>query len=269
MITRHTLPQNRLESLCGSDKNASCSVKNNIGIGDRVSCDGTSVLNDGHIPALDRANCGLNSQWGIELFTLTRPTPNANIILSFEVDSNDHDCMKLAVFSCPEVGVSFQLVNIYFDSSFRPDRVDNQLLGNLNIESQLMRTCCDHLLVFCVQYSDAAPSTRYINLEFPSLSITNFSDIFVFLGEVTFLNGGSEPCDPAMPTTIIGKTKLDMMRDKILQWMIVLSGTGGSELGLGGLCSNFCLFFFSFILLFPTYFSFYSTHFSFQCTYFS
>ena len=119
MITRHTLPQNRLESLYGSDKNASCSLKNNIGIGDRVSCDGTSVLNDGILPALDGVSSNLTSLWATELFTVRRPTPTARIILSFEVDSENHDRMQLAVFNCPVMGSSLPLVNIYFDSSFR------------------------------------------------------------------------------------------------------------------------------------------------------
>ena len=204
MITRHTLPQNRLESLYGSDRNASCSLKNNIGIGDRVSCDGASVLNDGIISALDGVSSNQTSKWATELFTLRRPTPTARIILSFEVDSDNHDRMELVVFNCPGMGISLPIVDIYFDSSFRPDRSGSEL-GNLNLQQQLMGTSCDHLLVFCVQYSqtDAASPTRYINLEFPPSNIIN-SD-FVFLGEVTFLNGGSEPCDPTMPITITGK----------------------------------------------------------------
>ena len=43
----------------------------------------------------------------------------------------------------------------------------------------------------------------------------------------------------------------------------------GSWIGPGRLCSNSCLFFFSFILPFSTYFSFYSTYFAFQLTHFS
>ena len=203
MITRHTLPQNRLESLYGSDKNASCSLKNNIGIGERVSCDGTSVLNDGIISALDGVSSNLTSKWATELFTLRRPTPIARIILSFEVDSDNHDRMELAVFNCPGMEISVPMVNVYFDSSFRLDRVDNQPLGNLILQQQLMSTSCDGLLLFCVQYTDAASPTRYINLEFLSSNITNST--FVFLGEVTFLNGGMEPCDPAMSIIITGK----------------------------------------------------------------
>ena len=57
-----------------------------------------------------------------------------------------------------------------------------------------MNTSCDHLLVFCVKYNMTQQPTRFINLVIPY----NNSD-HVFLGEVTFLNGGSEPCDLAMP----------------------------------------------------------------------
>ena len=210
MITRHTLPQNRLESLYGSNKNGSCSLKNNIGIGERVSCDGTSVLNDGIISALDGVSSNLTPKWATELFTLRRPTPTARIILSFEVDSDNHDRMELAVFNCPEMGISLPLVDVYFDSSFRQDRNGtNQPLGNLILQSQLMDTSCDHLLVFCVQYPQiSAAPTRYINLEFPFSDIISSTGTFVFLGEVTFLNGGSEPCDPTKPITVTGKKKV-------------------------------------------------------------
>ena len=163
----------------------------------RVYCGGTSVLNDGIISAFDVVSYNPASLWAIELFTLKRPI-GGRIIVSFEVDGDNHDCMELAVFNCPEMGISLPSVNIYFDSSFRHDRNSfNQSLGNLNLQSQLMGTSCDHLLVFCVQYSSAVSPTRYINLEFP---FTNNTDsTYVFLGEVTFLNGGSKPCDPTMP----------------------------------------------------------------------
>ena len=209
LITRHSLAPNRVEHIYGSDTSGNCSLINgNI-------CNDTSVLNNGIIPVLDGVSSNLNSLWATELFTLRRPLPMGRIILSFEVDSGNHDRMVLAVFNCPEMEISLPLVNVYFDSSFRLDRDGtNQPLGNLNLQQQLMGTSCDHLLVFCVPYSrtDAASPTRYINLEFPFSNIINST--FVFLGEVTFLNGGSEPCDPTMPITITGKTKLDMMRAK-------------------------------------------------------
>ena len=118
-------------------------------------CDGTSVLNDGHIPVLVGVSYNPASLWATELFTLRRPI-GGRIIVSFEVDSDSHDRMELAVFNCPEMEISLPLVNVYFDSSFRPndDRSGfNQSLGNLNLQLQLTSTSCDRLLVFCVQYS--------------------------------------------------------------------------------------------------------------------
>ena len=41
---------------------------------------------------------------------------------------------------------------------------------------------------------DAPSPTNNINLVFPRASQTGPK--YVFLGEVTFLNGGDEPCDP-------------------------------------------------------------------------
>ena len=54
-------------------------------------------------------------------------------------------------------------------------------------------------------------SSRYINIEFPFVSdaVSNF----VFLGEVTFLNGSGEPCNPprlvteATTVAVVGKLK--------------------------------------------------------------
>ena len=155
-------------------------------------CAGTSVLNDGIIPTLDGISSNETSSWATELFTCTLSEENGRIILSFEVDSMDHDCMELAVFNCPDMGIDSPMVDIYFDSSFRPDRTGvNRPLGNLSTESQLVGTSCDHLLVFCVKYYTSVAPTNNINLVF-----LNTSSTYVFLGEVTFLKGGDEPCDP-------------------------------------------------------------------------
>ena len=187
MITRHNLPQNRLEPIFGSKNNGSCTSVSQSLDGVPV-CAGTSVLNDGIIPALDGFNTS-NSTWASELFTLDGM--HERIRLSFEVDSENHDRMKLAVFNCPGMRINLSLVKVYFDSSFRPDRKDSTL-GTFNIESQLMSTSCDRLLIFCVKYrsnTTESPS-RFINLEIPN----NNSD-YVFLGEVTFLSGSNEPCE--------------------------------------------------------------------------
>ena len=195
VITRHNLPQRRLELVYGSQSNGGCTNEsqslNRIPV-----CANTSVLNDGIIPTLDGISSNETSSWATELFTLSGE--NGRIILSFEVDSMDHDRMELAVFNCPDMGINSPVVNISFDSSFRPDRNGTgQPVGDLSTESQLNGTSCDHLLVFCVKYDtsvDAPSPTDNINLVFPSTSQTN--SMYVFLGEVTFLNGSDKPCDP-------------------------------------------------------------------------
>ena len=193
-IIRHNLPQTRLVLVSGSQNNGSCQDLSSTL--DRPICAGTSVLNDGIIPDLVGVGQS-NSQWASELFTLSGTN---TIRLSFELDSVDHDRMELAVFNCPEMSINLPMLNVYFDSSFRQDRMQLDDLGNLAMEAQIMNISCDHLLVFCVKYNPAQPPTRFINLEIPHSS----SGDFVFLGEVTFLNGGNKPCNLAMPVTIKG-----------------------------------------------------------------
>ena len=194
-ITRHGLPQQRMVLVNGSQNNGSCQDLSRSLDGDPI-CAGTSVLNDGIIPGLDRV--GSNTQWASELFTLIGLMNS--IRLSFELDSDDHDHMELAVFNCPDMRIYLSQLSVYFDSSFRPDRQRNASLGDLNVEAQIMNTSCDHLLVFCVKFNTTQPPTQFINLEIPHSS----SGDFVFLGEVIFLNGGNKPCNLAMPVAIKG-----------------------------------------------------------------
>ena len=198
VITRHNLPQKRLELVYGSQNNGNCTDVSQS-LNEIPVCTGTSVLNDGIIPILNGISSNETSSWATELFTLSGE--NGRIILSFEVDSMDHVRMELAVFNCPDMGINSPKVDIYYDSLFRPDRMGtNQPLGNFSTESQLVGTSCDHLLVFCVPYntSEDAPSpTNSINLVFPRASETR--SMYVFLGEVTFLKGGDGPCDPTTP----------------------------------------------------------------------
>ena len=172
--------------------NASCTElfmnSNNI-------CSGTSILNDGIIPILDGIDT--SDTWASQLFTLSGT--RGIIRLSFEVESANHDHMELAAFNCPEMGIGLSSVRVYFDESFRRDR-DDTTLGTFIMESRLMATSCDQLLVFCVKYNTIQSPTRFINLEIP----TNRSADHVFLGELTFLNGGSEPC--YLSSTLPGKT---------------------------------------------------------------
>ena len=182
----------------GSQPNGSCQDSTSTLDGYPISfCTGTSVLNDGIIPGLDGVGQS-NQQWASGLFTLIGTN---TIRLSFELDSVGHDRMELAVLNCPEMNINLRMLSVYFDSSFRPDRVQNSdTLGNLAVEAQIMNTSCDHLLVFCVKYNPTQLPTQFINLEIPN----NSSGTFVFLGEVTFLNGGNKPCDLAMPEAVKG-----------------------------------------------------------------
>ena len=98
VITRHNLPQNRLKPVFGSQNNGSC-TSSNTSLNGSFVCIGTSVLNDGIIPALDGIT--INSLWASKLFTLNGT--RGRIVLSFEVDSDSHDRMELAVFNCPDI----------------------------------------------------------------------------------------------------------------------------------------------------------------------
>ena len=159
--------------------NASCTE---FFMGRNNTCSGTSVLNDGIIPVLDAIDT--SDTWASQLFTLSGT--RGIIRLSFELNNSNHDRMELAVFNCPEMGISLSSFGVYFDQSFRPGR-DNSTLGTLIMEPQLMATSCDRLLVFCVKYNTTQSPTQFINLEINSTS--------VFFGEVTFLNGGNQPCN--------------------------------------------------------------------------
>jgi hypothetical protein len=158
-------------------------------MGRNNTCSGTSVLNDGIIPVLEGINTANPGTWASQLFTLSGTS--GIIRLSFEVNSTNHDRMELAVFNCPELGIGLSSVGVYFDETSRLDREENRdNLGTLITESQLINTSCDRLLVFCVKYNTTRSPTQFINLEIP----TSSSADYVFLGEVTFLNGGNEPC---------------------------------------------------------------------------
>ena len=157
-------------------------------------CNGTSVLNDGIIPALSGVSCHPWSQWADHLFTMGRTSNGkARVVLSFEVERATYDRVELAIFNCPEQGVYTPVVNVYFDTSFRPESVDSTP-KNFISNQFLLSTSCDHLMKFCVNFISGFFPPHF-NLEFPYQ--TNSNSHFVFLGEVTFMNGStdSEPCD--------------------------------------------------------------------------
>ena len=200
----HGLVSRRLESLYGSDVNGSCTSV----FGDRLSCNGTSVLNDGIIPVLNGISDVNDSVWAAQLFTLVR-AEGGRLIIPFELKDSNHDRVELAVFNCPALRINAPSINVYLDTSFRAGRA-NRSDGTLNTNLVMQNTSCDQLLIFCVEYSGGM-SSRYINIEFPFVSdaVSNF----VFLGEVTFLNGGGEPCNPprlvteATTVAVVGKLK--------------------------------------------------------------
>lgn len=187
---RHSLPSKRLYPKFGSHVNGHCTPSPS---GDGNICNGTSELNNGIIPALSGVSNDTQSQWASQLFTLRRNSVGtARIILSFEVEHATYDRLELTVFNCPEMGIYTPRVNVYVDDSFRPGR-DDRGVGNIVVNRYLLNTSCDHLVNFCVMFNDSL-SASYFNLEFPHQN--NLNSHFVFLGEVTFLDSGMEPCDP-------------------------------------------------------------------------
>ena len=95
----------------GSDVNGNCT--NTTGNNSNI-CIGTNVLNDGDIPVLSGINSDNESQWAAKLFTMKRI---GRIIVSFEVEPLDYDCVEIVLFNCPELGIRAPLINIYCNSN--------------------------------------------------------------------------------------------------------------------------------------------------------
>ena len=157
------------------------------------------MLNDGIIPALSGITNCPQSEWADQLFTMRRNlSRNGGIVLSFEVKPVNHDRVELVVFNCPEYAIYTPSVNVYIDTLFDPEHLP---MNSLKIsQSALSGASCDHLIRFCVDFNGAVSVTAF-DLEFPYQNDSSF----VFLAEVTFLDGGDEPCDPpkliTMPVT--------------------------------------------------------------------
>ena len=199
MVTpiRHSLPGFRTVSRFGSLENGSCS---SIALAHRGKiCNGTSVLIDGIMPTLSNVSNESSAIWASQLLTMEQSAME-QIVLSFEVENEVYDCVELAVFNCPERHMSATRINIYSDTSFRPER-DNETLGANIANYSLSNSSCEYLLKF---YMSTIPkiNSSYLNIVFPAFN----SDNYVFVGEVAFLRTGSDNCSQQWPPQLIKET---------------------------------------------------------------
>ena len=180
-------------SVFGSDVNGRCTSIS--GTGSNI-CNGTSVLNDGIIPALSGVSQETNSEWADQLFTMRR-AGNERIIVSVEVPVMVHDSMQLTVFNCPEQNIYAPVVNVYNDVALRSEITGSLPANRLITNETLTATSCDHLIRFCVHFGEGS-SLPYYNLEFPYQNNSNF----VFLNEVAFTKLFDAPCPPPKQITV-------------------------------------------------------------------
>ena len=172
--TSHTLPPELESGLFGSPVNGGCS---SVSETNNEICDGTSVLNDGIIPALSGVSNDPTSQWAKELFTLNRSGTD-QIVVSVEVPRVNHNRMELTVFNCPQLSIYAPQVIVYSASSLNAN--DNlQMVANMTLSDM----SCEYLWRYCMQFSGGTSIPNF-NLVFPYQSNSDF----VFLGEVTFSN---------------------------------------------------------------------------------
>ena len=122
---RHTLPPELESNLFGSPVNGGCWTNNEI-------CDGTSVLNDGIIPALSGVSNDPASQWANELFTMRRSGTD-QIVISVEVPSGIHNHMELTVFNCPQLGIYAPQVMVYIANSLSANAINLQMVANVTL----------------------------------------------------------------------------------------------------------------------------------------
>ena len=194
---RHSLPTFRMVSMFGSLTTGNCSSlipgpSEQNGIYRGSICNGTSVLNDGIIPSLTKVS---NDSRAAQLLTM-RQHRYLQIVLSFEVENQLYDCMELAVFNCPEVGIHASRINIYSDISFRPERQNSSFGKNIKETFLLGNISCEYLVKLYVSFMSV--NSSYFNIEFPGL--TSASN-YVFLGEVSFLSGAGD-CEQWPPELI-------------------------------------------------------------------
>ena len=176
----HTLPSERV-SLFGSQADGRCnstSVMNEVNI-----CNGTSVLNDGVTPTLYGVSEDPSSEWASQLFTMRRNGTDT-ISLTFELASGfNRDRVEVAMFNCPRRGIYVPSINMYSNFQLLPQT--RTFITNKSLQI----TSCNHLIKFCLDFG-VSTTVRFFTLEFPYETDSGY----VFLGEVTFYDGGS-PCD--------------------------------------------------------------------------
>jgi hypothetical protein len=146
----HSLPPELESGLFGSRVNGGCS---SIPGTNNEICDGTSVLNDGILPALSGVSNNPASQWASEFFTMRRSGTD-QIAVSVEVPSGrTHDRVELAVFNCPHVQLGIYAPRII---------VDITVLGTI-ADATLPDVSCEYLLKFLcgVQYSCKIRSPKH------------------------------------------------------------------------------------------------------------
>ena len=158
-------------------------------------CNGTSVLNDGVLPALSGVSSDPASQWANELFTMNRSGTDPIVVsvgLPVVTPAPNHNRVELTVFNCPQWGIYAPQVTVS-SADLLIDIADGTLLV----------TSCEYLLKFCVRFRGAFSLTNF-SLVFP---YQNDSD-FVFLGEITFLNDPNPCAQPELITSRIAPQNL-------------------------------------------------------------
>ena len=201
---RHSLPDVRTMSKFGSSEDGNClqirRSSNHSDIYRGSICDGTSVLNDGIIPALSNVSNASDSHWAAQLLIM-KQDKDLPIVLSFEVENQSYDCMQLAVFNCPNEESNMN-VRVYSDTMFRPQRdgQDPVSLGDMIKDHFLSNTSCNYLLKFYVSFNMSNITTTFFNIEFPGFSRVKY----VLVGEVSFLSG-TGGCEQ-WPTELIQTT---------------------------------------------------------------
>ena len=124
-------------------------------------CDGTSVLNDGILPALSGVSSDPAFQWANELFTMRRSRTDQKVV-SVEIPSVTHNRLELTVFNHPQLGIYAPQVMVYIADSLKNDLF---MIANMT-QSEVS---CDYLWKFCVQFSSGVGISN-INLVFPTRS---------------------------------------------------------------------------------------------------